>query len=116
MYVMYRRLRYGCIKAPSLKAKTLHRTKPGGAGRWPVQAARAQFARLIDEALSGRPQRIRRRGNDVVVVLAAEEYNRLVAPRESSVDFFRHSPLAEAIAAGEIDLERDWDEIRDLDL
>jgi len=83
---------------------------------WPVQTARAQFARLIDEALSGRPQRVRRRGKDVVVVLAAEDYDRLLAPRDSLVDFFRHSPLAEAIAAGEIDLERDRDEIRDLDL
>jgi antitoxin Phd len=83
---------------------------------WPVQTARAQFARLIDEALSGRPQRIRRRGKDVVVVLAAEDYDWLVAPRDSLVDFFRHSPLAEAMAAGEIDLDRDRDEIRDLDL
>ena len=87
-----------------------------GQDSWPVQTARAQFARLIDEALSGRPQRVRRRGKDVVVVLAAEDYDRLLAPRDSLVDFFRHSPLAEAIAAGEIDLERDRDEIRDLDL
>lgn len=84
--------------------------------RWPVQAARAQFAQLIDKALSGRPQRIRRRGKDVVVVLAAEDYERLVAPRDSLVDFFRNSPLAEAMAAGEIDLERDREEIRDLAL
>lgn len=83
---------------------------------WPVQVARAQFAQLIDKALSGRPQRIRRRGKDVVVVLAAEDYERLVAPRDSLVDFFRNSPLAEAMAAGEIDLERDREEIRDLAL
>jgi antitoxin Phd len=83
---------------------------------WPVQAARAHFARLIDEALAGRPQRIRRRGKDVAVLLAAEEYERLVAPPESLVAFFRNSPLAEAIAAGEIDLERDRDGIRDLEL
>jgi antitoxin Phd len=83
---------------------------------WPVQVARAQFARLIDEARSGRPQRIRRRGKDVVVVLAAEDFDRLTAPRDSLVDFFRNSPLAEAMAAGEIDLERDRDEVRDLDL
>ncbi|MGH6921314.1 MAG: type II toxin-antitoxin system Phd/YefM family antitoxin [Geminicoccaceae bacterium] len=88
----------------------------GKQGAWPVQAARAHFARLIDEALAGRPQRIRRRGKDVVVLLAAEDYDRLVAPRESLVDFFRNSPLAEAIASGEIDLERDRDEIRDLEL
>lgn len=83
---------------------------------WPVQAARARFAHLIDEALRGRPQRIHRRGRDVVVLLSAEDYERLVAPRESLVDFFGKSPLAEAIAAGEIDLERDRDELRDLDL
>lgn len=85
-------------------------------GTWPVQIARARFALLIDEALEGRPQRIRRRGKDAVVLLAAEDYDRLVAPRESLVDFFRNSPLAEAMAAGEIDLERDQDEVRDLAL
>lgn len=83
---------------------------------WPVQAARAQFAHLIDEALRGRPQRIHRRGRDVVVLLSAEDYEQLVAPRESLVDFFGKSPLAEAIAAGEIDLERDRDALRDLAL
>jgi hypothetical protein len=36
--------------------------------------------------------------------------------RQSLAEFFRHSPLAEAMAAGEIDLGRDRDEIRDLDL
>ena len=103
-------------KHHSSKRKPYTGSNAGQSGRWPVQAARAQFARVIDEALSGRPQRIQRRGNDVVVVLAVEEYNRLVAPTESLVDFFHNSPLAEAMAAGEIDLERDWDEIRDLDL
>jgi prevent-host-death family protein len=88
----------------------------GEQGAWPVQAARAQFARLIDEALAGRPQRIRRRGKEVVVLIAAEDYDRLVAPRESLVDFFRKSPLAEAMATGEVDLERDRDDIRDLAL
>jgi antitoxin Phd len=107
-----------------MAASKPHKTRPepdAGPNReerdtWPVQLARAQFARLIDEALTGRPQRIRRRGKDVVVVLAAEDYNRLIAPRDSLVDFFRDSPLAEAMAAGEIDLERDRDEIRDLAL
>jgi hypothetical protein len=32
------------------------------------------------------------------------------------VEFFRTSPLAEAVSAGELDLERDRDPIRDLDL
>jgi antitoxin Phd len=103
---------------PHRRPKPHIRSGPGTEKQegWPVQAARAHFARLIDEALAGRPQRIRRRGKDVVVLLAAEEYERLVAPRDSLVDFFRHSPLAEAMVAGEIDLERDRDKVRDLDL
>ena len=81
--------------------------------RWQVQAARAQFSRLIDEALAGRPQRISRRGKDVAVLVAAADYDRLTKPRESIVDFFRNSPLAEAMAEGELDLERERDPIRD---
>jgi hypothetical protein len=41
---------------------------------------------------------------------------RVRAQRDSLVAFFRRSPLAEATAAGEIDLERDRDQIRDLNL
>jgi len=84
------------------------------AARWQVQAARAQFSMLIDEALAGRPQRISRRGRDVVVVVAAADYDRLTKPRERFVDFLRSSPLAEAMATGELDLERERDPIRDL--
>jgi hypothetical protein len=41
---------------------------------------------------------------------------RVRTQRDSLVAFFRRSPLAEAMAAGEIDLERDRDQIRDLNL
>ena len=92
--------------------------KPGhpvaSAATWQVQAARAQFSALIDEALAGRPQRISRRGKDVAVVVAAADYDRLTRPRENLVDFFRKSPLAEAMVEGDLDLERDGDPIRDL--
>ena len=83
---------------------------------WQVQEARARLSRLIDEALAGRPQRIRRRGTEVAVVVSAADYDRLTAPRESLGEFFRDSPLAEAIAAGAFDWERDPDAIRDLPL
>lgn len=86
---------------------------PGGP-RWQVQVARARLSALIDEALAGRPQRITRRGKEAVVLVAAADYDRLVAPRQSLVEFLRSSPLAEAMATGELDLERDRDPIRDL--
>jgi hypothetical protein len=46
--------------------------------------------------------------------MAAADYDRLTKPRESIVDFFRNSPLAEAMAEGELDLERERDTIRNL--
>jgi prevent-host-death family protein len=81
-----------------------------------VQEARAQLSRLIDEAMAGRSQRISRRGKDVVVLISAAEYERLVRPRESLVEFFRNSPLAEAVAEQDLDFERDRAPIRDLSL
>ena len=83
---------------------------------WPVQEARARLSQLIDEALVGRPQRISRRGKDVAVLISAAEYDRLVQPRESLVEFFRNSPLAEAMAEDELDFERDRSPIRNLSL
>jgi prevent-host-death family protein len=85
-----------------------------GATRWQVQDARARFSTLIDEALAGRPQRISRRGKDVAVVVGAADYERLTKPRKGILEFFRNSPLAEAMAEGRLDLERERDPIRDL--
>jgi antitoxin Phd len=86
---------------------------PADRGSWQVQEARARLSRLIDEALAGRPQRISRRGAAVAVLVSAE-YDRLVAPTEDLLECFRNSPLAAAMARGELDLERDPDVIRDL--
>ena len=47
-------------------------------------------------------------------MVAAADYDRLTRPRESMLDFFRNSPLAEAMAEGELDLERERGPIRDL--
>jgi antitoxin Phd len=87
-----------------------------GRRSWQVQEARARLSSLIDEALAGRPQRISRRGKQIAVIISAADYDRLMAPRENLVEFFRNSPLAEAMAEGQIDLERDQDTIRDLPL
>jgi prevent-host-death family protein len=111
-----------------LRQPTIPRARPSGKtphGRglaeradrsWQVQEARARLSSLIDEALAGRPQRISRRGKRVAVIISAADYDRLTAPRENLVEFFRRSPLAEAMMAGEVDLERDRDAIRDLPL
>jgi prevent-host-death family protein len=62
------------------KIRASGKNRPAGAGpveharrSWQVQEARARLSSLIDEALAGRPQRIRRRGTDVAVVISAAD-------------------------------------------
>ena len=44
---------------------------------WSLQDAKNKFSALVSAALMGEPQRVTRRGQPAVVVLAAEEYERL---------------------------------------
>ena len=45
--------------------------------QWPLQDAKNKFSALVNAALAGEPQRVTRRGEPAVVVLATEEYERL---------------------------------------
>ncbi len=44
---------------------------------WTLQDAKNRFSAVVDAALGGVPQRVTRRGKPAVVVLAADEYERL---------------------------------------
>ena len=44
---------------------------------WPLQDAKNKFSALVNAALAGEPQKVTRRGQPAVVVLATEEYDRL---------------------------------------
>jgi prevent-host-death family protein len=83
---------------------------------WQVQEARAGLSRLIDAALAGRPQRITRHGRETVVVISADHYDSLAKPHQSLTEFLHGSPLAEVLAAGELELERPRDTVREIDL
>ena len=45
--------------------------------QWPLQDAKNKFSALVNAAMAGEPQQVTRRGQPAVVVLAAEEYDRL---------------------------------------
>lgn len=82
---------------------------------WQLQTAKARFSELFRRARSEGPQWVTRQGKEAVVVLPAEDYERLTARRRqphSLVQFFAESPMA-GIA---IDLERKPDHGRDLEL
>jgi antitoxin Phd len=82
---------------------------------WKLEDAKNQFSEVVRRAVAHEPQRVTRNGRDAVVVVSAEDYERLVAPR-SLVAFLRESPFAEALAEGELDLSRPEDHGRDLQL
>jgi prevent-host-death family protein len=82
---------------------------------WQVQTAKARFSELFRLARTEGPQRITRQGKEGVVMISEEQYERLTAKSrqpKSLVQFFRESPLVGV----ELDLEREQDSGRDIDL
>jgi prevent-host-death family protein len=63
---------------------------------WQLQAAKARFSELFRLVRSKGPQWVTRQGKEAVVVLPAEQFERLLkhnAGPQSLVDFFAESPL-----------------------
>ena len=81
---------------------------------WKLEDAKNRFSEVVRLALSNQPQRVTRNGREAVVVISADEYERLAAP-EDLIDFMQSSPLAQAIAAGEFEFERSQDVGRDIE-
>jgi prevent-host-death family protein len=82
------------------------KTRLRSGSEWQLQTAKARFSELFRKALADGPQRITRHGRDTVVVVAADEFDRLTRRSkqpESLVEFFRKSPL---VGSG-INLERE---------
>lgn len=70
---------------------------------WQLQEAKNRFSELVNKALDEGPQVVTRRGEQVVVVVSNEEYQKLHKSQSGLLEFFRQSPLVGA----DLDLERD---------
>ena len=81
--------------------------------KWQLQEAKNRLSEVVRKASDEGPQVITLRGDDAVVVVAADEYARITSkPKDSLVDFLRKSPLS-AVA---LDLERSRDTGRRVEL
>lgn len=78
---------------------------------WQLQTAKQKFSELVQRALAEGPQVVTRRGDEVVVVLAVDEYRRL---RDGEPDFKQFLRTAPDFAL--LDLERRTDPARDVEL
>ena len=82
---------------------------------WQLQEAKARFSEVFRLARENGPQRVTKHGRTAVVVLPAEEYERLSRAKThpgSLVRFFAESPLA----GSGIQLDRQRDFGRAIDL
>ena len=73
--------------------------KSDSAARWQLQTAKAQFSELFRRARAEGPQYVTRSGKEAVVVVPAEEFERLTSHNRqpaSLVKFFAQSPLVDA--------------------
>src|SRR2546423_1326733 len=96
-------------------ARTKTRRLKLGAHSWQLQAAKARFSEVFRLARTEGPQLITRQGKEGVVMIPVEQFDKLMIrtrQAKSLVQFFRESPLVGL----ELDLERDRDTGRDIDL
>ena len=90
---------------------------PLGAGakqyrRWKLEDAKARFSEVVRRAQSEGPQRVTVRGRDAVVVISAEELERLL-PEEQRLPFVA---FMESLHVEGLDLSREPDYGRDVEL
>lgn len=78
---------------------------------WQVQEAKQKFSRLVQQALDEGPQVVTRHGEEVVVVVSAEEYRRLTGGQRDFKAFLLSAP-----DFSKLDLERARDLPREVRL
>jgi antitoxin Phd len=104
------------FKTPSRAAAPADSSpRRAGADDWQLQTAKAKFSEVFRLARTEGPQRITRQGKEGVVMIADEQYERLMMKShqpKSIVQFFRESPLVGV----DLDFDRDKDTGRDIDL
>jgi antitoxin Phd len=97
-------------KKSRIDQKSVSRSHP-----WQLQTAKARFSEVFRRARTEGPQWVTRQGKEAVVILPAEEFERLTEYNKgpkSLVAFFAESPLAKV----NVDLERTRDFGRPVDL
>ncbi len=67
---------------------------------WQLQAAKQHFSELVERARRDGPQIVTKHGKEAVVIVSAEEYQRLRGGGPSLVEFIRSAPDFDALDLG----------------
>ncbi len=76
---------------------------------WQLQEAKSRFSEVVDLTLKEGPQLVTRRGEEAVVILAANDYRRLSGQMTNLMDFLLNAPRGEPLV-----LDRSRESIRDI--
>jgi antitoxin Phd len=79
---------------------------------WQLQEAKNRFSELVNKALIEGPQVVTRRGEEVVVILSRNDYQKIREAQPGLIEYFRASPLVGV----DLDLDRDRSLPRDTQL
>lgn len=97
------------------QAELTNKNKTAGraaAGRWKLEDAKARFSEVVRHAREQGPQRVTVRGNDAVVIMSVEEFERLV-PEKPRLPFVQ---FMESLQFDGLVVEREADRGRDVEL
>lgn len=83
-----------------------------GTDTWQLQEAKNKFSEVVEKALHEGPQRVTRHGEEVVVVVASSQFQKMGKPAGKLSSFLATSPLR----GTKLNLTRSTDLARDLKL
>ncbi len=79
---------------------------------WQLQEAKNKFSSLVEQAEKEGPQIVTKHGKQSVIVLSVSDYQKMIKPKTSLVNFFKNSPLAKI----SIKIQRDKSFSRDVEI
>jgi antitoxin Phd len=79
---------------------------------WKLQDAKAQFSKIVNDALKNGPQYVTRRGTKAVVVVSVREYEQLLSDKPSFKEFLLSCPKMDQ----DFEFERQQDFPRSIEL
>ena len=79
---------------------------------WKLQDAKAQFSKIVNDALKDGPQYVTRRGTKAVVVVSVQEYEQLLSDKPSFKEFLLSCPKMDQ----DFEFERQRDFPRSIEL
>jgi len=77
---------------------------------WSLQDAKARFSELVRICMQDGPQLVTRHGCEAVVIISAQEYERVSRPRQGLKEFFLSAPRVD------LDIDRSADTGRGMEL